>query len=131
MPSPILRRMTMSEQRESVVQSESEQAAATSSGADITESDGTGARVQETETGAVAGPDTAVEDDVADADTEAGDSEGADADEGDDDADGTARSRRGSRAPRVADLEREGEVAADFLETLLDIADLDGDIDVD
>ena len=31
----------------------------------------------------------------------------------------------------MADLEREGEVAADFLETLLDIADLDGDIDVD
>lgn len=28
-------------------------------------------------------------------------------------------------------LDREGEVAADFLETLLDIADLDGDIDVD
>ena len=28
-------------------------------------------------------------------------------------------------------LEREGEVAADFLETLLDIADLDGDIDID
>ena len=32
--------------------------------------------------------------------------------------------------PRSA-LEREGEVAADFLEQLLDIADLDGDIDVD
>lgn len=32
---------------------------------------------------------------------------------------------------RVAALEREGEVAADFLERLLDIADLDGDIDVD
>ena len=32
---------------------------------------------------------------------------------------------------RRAQLEREGEVAADFLETLLDIADLDGDIDVD
>ena len=31
----------------------------------------------------------------------------------------------------MVDLEREGEVAADFLETLLDIADLDGDIDVD
>lgn len=29
------------------------------------------------------------------------------------------------------DLEHEGEIAADFLETLLDIADLDGDIDVD
>lgn len=32
---------------------------------------------------------------------------------------------------RAAALEREGEVAADFLERLLDIADLDGDIDVD
>ncbi len=30
-----------------------------------------------------------------------------------------------------ADLEKEGEVAADFLENLLDICDLDGDIDVD
>lgn len=28
-------------------------------------------------------------------------------------------------------LEREGEIAADFLETLLDIADLDGDLEVD
>ncbi len=34
-----------------------------------------------------------------------------------------------SSAP--ADLEKEGEVAADFLENLLDICDLDGDIDVD
>ena len=33
-------------------------------------------------------------------------------------------------APTSA-LEREGEVAADFLEQLLDIADMDGDIDVD
>jgi spoIIIJ-associated protein len=31
----------------------------------------------------------------------------------------------------AADLEREGEVAADYLEELLDIADLDGDIDMD
>lgn len=36
-----------------------------------------------------------------------------------------------SESARVKRLEREGEVAADFLETLLDIADLDGDIDVD
>lgn len=38
-----------------------------------------------------------------------------------------------ARAPsnRRGQLEREGEVAADFLETLLDICDLDGDIDVD
>jgi spoIIIJ-associated protein len=32
---------------------------------------------------------------------------------------------------RARQLEREGEVAADFLEQLLDIADMDGDIDVD
>jgi spoIIIJ-associated protein len=31
----------------------------------------------------------------------------------------------------VVDLEREGEIAADYLEELLDIADLDGDIDMD
>ena len=35
------------------------------------------------------------------------------------------------RPSRVRQLEKEGEVAADFLETLLDIADMDGDIDVD
>lgn len=31
----------------------------------------------------------------------------------------------------VERLEREGEIAADYLETLLDVTDLDGDIDVD
>ncbi len=36
-----------------------------------------------------------------------------------------------SAGGRLAQLEREGEVAADFLERLLDIADLDGDLDVD
>lgn len=37
------------------------------------------------------------------------------------------------REPRltVADLEQEGEIAADYVEGLLDIADLDGDIDMD
>ncbi|MEO7752970.1 MAG: R3H domain-containing nucleic acid-binding protein [Terracoccus sp.] len=47
---------------------------------------------------------------------------------GEDDDAVETRSGKGSR---VRQLEREGEVAADFLETLLDIADLDGDIDVD
>ncbi|MFC7596147.1 protein jag [Terrabacter sp. GCM10028922] len=47
-------------------------------------------------------------------------------------ADGAAPgSAKGEKKSRVRQLEREGEVAADFLETLLDIADLDGDIDVD
>ena len=36
-----------------------------------------------------------------------------------------------TQSNRRSQLEREGEVAADFLETLLDICDLDGDIDVD
>jgi spoIIIJ-associated protein len=34
-------------------------------------------------------------------------------------------------APSVRRLEEEGEVAADYLEELLDIADLDGDIEID
>jgi spoIIIJ-associated protein len=33
--------------------------------------------------------------------------------------------------PSVADLELEGEIAADYIEGLLDVADLDGDIDMD
>ena len=36
--------------------------------------------------------------------------------------------RRGSRLER---LEQEGDIAADYLEELLDIADLDGDLDMD
>lgn len=32
---------------------------------------------------------------------------------------------------RVAELEAEGDIAADYLEELLDIADLDGDLDMD
>ena len=34
-------------------------------------------------------------------------------------------------AERVEQLENEGDIAADYLEELLDIADLDGDIDMD
>ncbi|MGN6160456.1 MAG: protein jag [Marmoricola sp.] len=36
-----------------------------------------------------------------------------------------------SKPDRVAKLEREGDIAADYLEELLEIADLDGDIDLD
>ena len=39
---------------------------------------------------------------------------------------------RWAKAPKsVAKLEEEGDIAADYLEGLLDIADLDGDIDID
>src|SRR6476619_6520783 len=47
------------------------------------------------------------------------------AEEGDEGTD--APTRRSS----AGDLEKEGEIAADYLEDLLDIADLDGDIDMD
>jgi spoIIIJ-associated protein len=47
------------------------------------------------------------------------------------DAAGSPSAVSGSQSAPTSLLEREGEVAADFLEQLLDIADLDGDIDVD
>jgi spoIIIJ-associated protein len=47
-------------------------------------------------------------------------------DEGDDVA-----GEAGSRMTRAERLEQEGEVAADYLEELLEIADLDGDLDMD
>jgi spoIIIJ-associated protein len=49
-------------------------------------------------------------------------------DEQDDDA---AEAVEAATRPSVADLEQEGEVAADYIEGLLDVADLDGDIDMD
>lgn len=36
-----------------------------------------------------------------------------------------------SRAARLEQLEQEGDIAADYLEEFLDIADLDGDLDMD
>ena len=41
------------------------------------------------------------------------------------------RSGAGGKRSSVRRLEEEGEVAADYLEELLDIADIDGDIDID
>jgi spoIIIJ-associated protein len=37
----------------------------------------------------------------------------------------------GARLSRLEQLEQEGDIAADYLEELLDIADLDGDLDMD
>ncbi len=42
-----------------------------------------------------------------------------------------AQSQPEAAAPPARDLETEGDIAADYLEELLDIADLDGDIDMD
>jgi spoIIIJ-associated protein len=46
-------------------------------------------------------------------------------------SDSVSDDRPGSDADRLRTLEREGDVAADYLEGLLDIADFDGDIDMD
>jgi spoIIIJ-associated protein len=59
--------------------------------------------------------DDSEDDDSADADDEAEDDEAEDDDEADSED----------------SLEEEGEIAADYIEGLLDIADLDGDIDMD
>ena len=40
-------------------------------------------------------------------------------------------SEKSESTPRIARLEEEGDVAADYLEELLDIVDFDGDIEID
>lgn len=67
----------------------------------------------------------ATRDDVVDAPTPDTETDGS--------AGGSAQSDQGnsSRLSRVERLEQEGDIAADYLEELLDIADLDGDLDMD
>lgn len=55
----------------------------------------------------------------------------ADEVEDDDAEDGDEDGEDRESKPTVARLENEGDIAADYLEELLDIADLDGDIDLD
>ena len=87
---------------------------------------------QEFEAGAAADP--VVEGEVSDAadDDSDEDSDGDEADDSEGSEDGATEGggskRRGTSLRR---LEEEGEVAADYLEELLDIADIDGDIDID
>ena len=59
-----------------------------------------------------------------DVETDDADDDGDDGDDGDNGTDSRA-------AGGVGRLEREGDIAADYLEELLDIADFDGDIDLD
>ena len=63
------------------------------------------------------------ETDAIGADAVVAEGESADADEPSDDA--------AAEAPSGPDLEQESEIAADYIEGLLDVADLDGDIDMD
>jgi spoIIIJ-associated protein len=85
----------------------------------------------------VADDNDLIDEDVDDVDDEDVDDD-ADDDDADDDAEDDAQSdvtvaQGDSDEPSVslADLEAEGEIAADYVEGLLDIADLDGDIDMD
>ncbi|TNM38432.1 KH domain-containing protein [Nocardioides albidus] len=48
-----------------------------------------------------------------------------------DDTENTEDEAPAGGTDRVSRLEREGDIAADYLEELLDIADLDGDLDID
>jgi spoIIIJ-associated protein len=59
-----------------------------------------------------------------------GPADGAD-DSGDKDADGDADGDEAVRPGRRERLEQEGDIAADYLEELLEISDLDGDLDMD
>jgi spoIIIJ-associated protein len=69
---------------------------------------------------------------LPDDDADDDDSAGGDESEGEADGDGAAAAPVGSADGRsVADLEQESEIAADYIEGLLDVADLDGDIDMD
>jgi spoIIIJ-associated protein len=76
--------------------------------------------------------DDAVDTGEADENTgEADESTGEDTGEAGQD---TTEADEGAEQPQrssVADLELEGEIAADYIEGLLDVADLDGDIDMD
>lgn len=79
-------------------------------------------------------PDERDEPVAAEAEVDADEPE-VDADEDSDgEDDGPGPEDDGTAAPGltdVADLELEGEIAADYIEGLLDVADLDGDIDMD
>ncbi len=75
--------------------------------------------------------ETARDDVDAGTDVDAADVDAADSDAADSDAESAERGAAGSKSDTLRRLEEEGEVAADYLEELLDIADLDGDIDID
>jgi spoIIIJ-associated protein len=78
---------------------------------------GTGAGAAEAGTGSVAA------DGASGTGGEPGDAE--------EDEDSQESGEPAERRPTAADLEQESEIAADYIEGLLDVADLDGDIDMD
>ena len=82
---------------------------------------------QEQELGSVADGEDLVEEAADDDLDDVVDDAENDAEEDDDDEDGDEEDGEDD----LSSLEEEGEIAADYIEGLLDIADLDGDIDMD
>jgi spoIIIJ-associated protein len=81
-----------------------------------------------------AAQDELAQDDAEPDDAEPDDAEPDDAEPGGGEAEAQAAVAEGDSepaGPSLADLEFEGEIAADYIEGLLDVADLDGDIDMD
>jgi spoIIIJ-associated protein len=74
-------------------------------------------------------PESQVDPDATDTDTDPG--ADAPADAGASNAGVTEDEGKAARPSKVQRLEQEGDIAADYLEELLDIADLDGDLDMD
>jgi spoIIIJ-associated protein len=125
--------ITMTEHNDTVVDDTPAEDRTDAGQRDAGQPDGTGESDSAAEASPVAGGDDAGSDTDAGSDNDTDSDTDSDSEtDGDTDTDGAESAAAPRRRPaKVADLEREGEVAADFLETLLDIADLDGDIDVD
>jgi spoIIIJ-associated protein len=83
----------------------------------------------EDEAAAVLTASSGADDDQLRAESDAASAELADG--SDAEAEAESGDSAGQARTSVADLELEGEVAADYIEGLLDVADLDGDIDMD
>jgi spoIIIJ-associated protein len=84
----------------------------------------------DTDTAETTEPAAAAESDAESAVTETDATDDA-VDEAGDEAGDDAVDEAPARGNRLQQLEREGDIAADYLEELLDIADLDGDLDMD
>ena len=82
-----------------------------------------GPSLEDNELDSVVDPEDVLDDDELAEDDDSEDDESADADDDEAEDDDEADSEDS--------LEEEGEIAADYIEGLLDIADLDGDIDMD
>jgi spoIIIJ-associated protein len=87
--------------------------------------------LEDNELDSVVDPEDALDDELADDDDSADDDEAEDDEAEDDEAEDDDEAGDVEDEVEEDTLEEEGEIAADYIEGLLDIADLDGDIDMD